>query len=156
MNKHFPGYFNKRIFQFSVYLIAGLYLYLIFAEGILTMAYEPGELRFNTHKKIAIACPADAPSQCINPFYECDKVLDGSFFCESIWDERCLPGSLFELQCSQLENIGCKNNLCSKEFLQPGETIGERVGPLMRNFHLLMLFIVGMGALTNHIYYKLT
>lgn len=131
LNKKYPDYFNKKIFRASFVLAFLFFFYTVLVAGSHTITGYT-----------SITCPKDAlTGVCFNPY------------------AYCAYGSLQEKQgiiCPdsvKLSKLCATSDLCSKKYLQRGETLGEIPPPIVKHAHIIVFLIIFMAFPINEINY---
>lgn len=93
LSKKFPGYFNKPLIRFGMFIYFVLLMFAIWSHGSLNVAY--------------FSCDSESPVPCVNPFYESGaKICTKSNICDY---EILQPGETVGMTPSAfVENV---NNL---------------------------------------------
>lgn len=122
----FPeDYFNKWIIRTTAIVLLIFLGYFYFTYGM--MSYD----------KFYMSCSKDSLTQCSNPLYEC----------------KYNPNIQNFDKCKFYSKFTCKDNICDTQYIQAGESIGNKPSYIEANFRLLFmeLFIIGFGI--NHLYW---
>lgn len=120
-NKNYPGYFNRIVMRTMAVFMIILAFFVFLSSDFKNEAY--------------IECPISNNVQCLNQFYDCENNPNINNF----------------QQCEILKRFECKDDLCSKQYLQPGEYLGKKPNFFIRNFSSLFIGIMILGFGLNHI-----
>jgi hypothetical protein len=131
--KKFPHLFNKNIFR------AGMFTILAYCLFILVMAQVSCYGLFDKHscyglfdKHISVSCKEETP--CLNLFFYCNQHKNQSI--------NMFAGSF--INCIEYNKLNCLDDVCEKEYIQPGETIGI---PPPKAFETFVPFVFCISAL---------
>ena len=120
-----PGYkFNKWIFR-AVYVVTiVLFLFAVWGVG---------------RTEIYLKCPSDSPRQCRNPF---------------VPETEYLPNGTISPFNARVEPCTAGPEICSHEYLVPGESIGKPPSFLYANFGMLLLATYLIAFIINHLLFN--
>ena len=127
LKKKYPNYINQWVFQIAWFGILILALFAVKSNDWQVMNYFAW-------------CPESSKEACRNPFYTCQSM-------DEYWqkDQLCFT-----------PNHPCPSkytDLCTKDYIMPGEMIGEIPSSLFKNLKWYVLLIVGLALIVNHLVY---
>ena len=125
LNSKFPGYFNKTIFRILITFLLFVLIFGVLIEGIDT--------------KVKVSCNSDG-IKCINQIYKCKHEISKNSV------------DYFLNDCEQYEDIKCSDNICSKKYLNPGESIGKD-SFIIENYNIIALISILLSFGINHLIY---
>lgn len=129
LKKQLPkNYINKWIFR------GGLFALIIF---LIFISYVNG-FDFKSHP--VIKCPLEEHIQCRNSFYTC-KMMDTSSLTYQLSN------------CENLNKYNCEYDLCNKEYLQPGESIGKKELFTQGQMGMFAVIVLIVSFILNHLFW---
>jgi hypothetical protein len=131
LKKQLPkNYINKWVFRGGLF---GLVIFLFMIAAV-------NGFDFKGHP--VVNCDLNDNIPCRNPFYTC-KTIDTSSL------------TYVMSNCISLNKYNCEYNLCDKEYLQPGESIGKKELVTQGQMGLIAIIVLVVSFALNHLFWML-
>lgn len=127
LKERFPGYFEPKIFR-CAFIVLFLLLIIMFSM-------------YGIKQSANLSCP-DYARPCLNMLYYCEH-------------PEAKPFDIVVYNCDDAKKL-CHEYpaLCDVEFIPPGETIGNSIPWLIKNYILLFIAVLALAFLLNDIRYR--
>ena len=130
LNEKYPGYFNKTVFRAGIILITFFAIVLMLMNGIQNQYY--------------IMCD-------VNNIQPCKSIL---YACANPPEPLTMEYYNIRDTCNSILKHNWSNTEKNKEFLQPGEVLGNPPPTIVKHSLDIILIMLVLMFIINHIIYK--